>query len=659
MKSVLIAALLATGIAAAPAAQAVDLQAFIKKEAFNEIKLSPKGEYFAATVPLEDRTVLVVLRRSDNKLTANFGTGKYTHVSNFVWVNDERLIISTEEKIGVLNQPVPVGELYAINADGSQAELLIGQRVKSQGLETRIQPKKVEHIAAYLVDGLSGDEKNVVVAVEPFVADAFARVERMDVYTGRRATIGRAPIRNGQFFTDNRGSVRFVSGFGTDNLSKLYYREGEGSEWELVSNEASTPHELPIGFSADDSIAYFWAEQATGPDAIVSFDIASRTRKQLLRDDNTDPYSVIFRNGTRVPVGVRFMDGKPRNAFFDDTGPEARLYRSLEGAFGGDAVVITSQTSDGRLALIQTWSDRNPGDFFLFDTVEKKADHLLSRRDWFDPQRMGEMRPVTLEARDKMTLHGYITVPQGSSGNGLPMVVLPHGGPYGAQDVWGFETEAQLLASAGYAVLQLNYRGSSGYGRAFARSGATEWGGKMQDDLTDATRWAIQQGIADPKRICIYGASYGAYAALMGVAKESGLYQCAAGYVGVYDLPMMQKDSARTSKGLGNWSADWVGNDDTALYAVSPNRLADRIKVPVFLAAGGEDEVAPIAHTKMMEQALRKAGVPVESLYYPTEGHGFYVEKNRLEYYTRLLAFLSRHIGGATATSGTGAAAGK
>src|SRR3970282_1462644 len=183
------AVLLATGIAAAPAAQALDVQAFIKKEAFNEIKLSPNGDYFAATVPLEDRTVLVVLRRSDNKLTANFGTGKNTHVSGFVWVNHERLIISTEEKIGALNQPVPVGELYAINADGSQAELLIGQRVKSQGLQTRIQPKKIEQVAAHLVDGLSGDDKNVVISVEPFVIDAFARAERMDAYTGRRATL--------------------------------------------------------------------------------------------------------------------------------------------------------------------------------------------------------------------------------------------------------------------------------------------------------------------------------------------------------------------------------------------------------------------------------------------------------------------------------------
>ena len=170
----------------------------------------------------------------------------------------------------------------------------------------------------------------------------------------------------------------------------------------------------------------------------------------------------------------------------------------------------------------------------------------------------------------------------------------------------------------------------------------------MQDDLTDATRWAIQTGVADPKKICIYGASYGAYAALTGAAKEPGLYRCAAGNVGVYDLPMMQQEDARNSRTLGRWSKDWVGERST-LEAVSPVNMAGSIKVPVFLAAGGEDEIAPVGHTELMERRLKAAGVPVEATYYPTEGHGYYKEENRLDYYTKLLAFFSRHLGGATA----------
>lgn len=212
------------------------------------------------------------------------------------------------------------------------------------------------------------------------------------------------------------------------------------------------------------------------------------------------------------------------------------------------------------------------------------------------------MRPVSLAARDGLPLHGSLTVPRGSDGRGLPMVVIPHGGPIGEFDEGGFERDNQLLAAAGYAVLQINFRGSGHYGRTHIQAAAKQWGRAMQDEVTDATRWAI----ADPQRICIYGASYGAYSALMGAAREPSLYHCAAGYVGVYD-------------------------------------------VPVLLAAGREDQRAPVQHTERMEAALKQAGVPVEAVYYPREGHGLYGEASQRDYYTRLLAFLARSLGGATA----------
>ena len=265
---------------------------------------------------------------------------------------------------------------------------------------------------------------------------------------------------------------------------------------------------------------------------------------------------------------------------------------------------------------------------------------------------MAEMRPVTLKARDGLPLHGYLTVPKGSDGKGLPLVVMPHGGPYGIADVWGFDAQVQMLAAAGYGVLQVNFRGSAFRGRDFAAAGARQWGRAMQDDITDATRWAVQQGIADAERICIFGGSYGGYAALMGVAREPTLYQCAVGYIGVYDLPLMygQGDVRDERTGMA-FLRDWVGARD-GLASVSPVHLADRIQVPVFLAAGGEDERAPIEHSRRMERALRQAGVPVETLYYDTEGHGFYVDAHRVEFNERLLAFLSRHIGaGAGVTS--------
>lgn len=324
------------------------------------------------------------------------------------------------------------------------------------------------------------------------------------------------------------------------------------------------------------------------------------------------------------------------------------MYRSLEAAVGGEPVFITSASKDGRLQLVRTWSGSNPGDFFLYDTVAKKLEHLISRSEWIDPEKMASVEPFSFAARDGVQVHGYLTRPKGVT-QASSMVVMPHGGPFGIYDTWDYDRDAQMLAAAGYAVLQVNFRGSGNYGRAFQQAGARQWGGTMQDDVTDATRWAITQGHANAQKVCIYGASYGAYAALMGVAKEPTLYRCAAGYVGIYDLPIMYTaGDIQENKSGEMYLREWLG-DRASLTAISPVNLADRIKVPVFLAAGGKDERAPMQHSQRMEAALKKAGGSVESLYYPTEGHGFYTEPHQREYYSKLLAFLAQSLGGETA----------
>ncbi|WP_082607125.1 S9 family peptidase [Lysobacter sp. Root983] len=650
MMKLLHAVVLGAGLLIAmPAFSAVNVEAFVRRDRFNEIKLSPNGEYLAATVPLEDRTALAIIRRSDNKVTADFRLEKNTHVAEFWWVNPQRVLISMTRTFGDRDTPFRDGNLLAINADGTDPELLVGQSVRGEGAKTRIQPKKVEQVAAYLADGLREDEKNVIISVSPFGYDTYSRADEMDVYTGRRVTVARAPVRNASFVTDNRGNVRFAFGFGADNVRKLYYRGGADAPWEQIGDEAGTGMaEVPLGFSEDDKIAYLLAEQSNGPDAIVAYDPVARSRTQVMRDARVDPDEIVYRKGT-IPVGAFFVDGKREARFFDASAPEAGIYRALAPAFGADSIRVTSITDDQKLALVEVSSGRNPGDFYLYDTTTKKANHLLSRRDWFDPEKMAEKKQVSLQARDGLSLRGYLTLPSGSPGKNLPMVLLPHGGPFDVQTVWSFDGEAQLLAAAGYAVLQVDFRGSSGYGRQFVRAGAREWGGKMQDDLTDATRWAVREGIADANKICIYGASYGAYAALMGTAKEAGLYRCAVGYVGVYDLPAMHTSGDIQNRGSGEaYLREWIGVREE-LASVSPVRMVDRIKVPVFLAAGGRDMRAPIEHSIGMEKALRKAGVPVETLYFDMEGHGFYTEEHRREYYSRLLDFLARSLGGLTA----------
>lgn len=622
-----------------------EIEDFIRKQKFVDIKISPTGEYYAASVRVERKTALVILRRTDSKVMASMSIpGDRTHVSDFWWVNANRVLISPAEKTGALEAPSLTGDLYAVNVDGSKGGILVGQNVQSEGPGTHIQPRKVEDVAAFLVDDLPGNDKDVIISVSPFTADSYSRVEKLDVYTGRRQPITRAPVRNASFYTDNAGKVRFTAGQDTDLSNRLYYRATDDSEWKLINDtRESGLAELPLGFSPDDKIAYFRVEKSQGPDAIVAWDIAADTKTEVFRDDKADPYPIYVEGKL---CGVRVRDGLPRTHFFDPQSAVAKIYRKLEKAFSGQSLEITSITADGKLALVLVDGDRNPGDFFIFDATTNKADRLLSRKEWIDPERVAEVKPVSFKARDGLEIRGYLTAPVGGDAKNAPLIVYIHGGPYTIYDAWGFDEDVQILAAHGYAVLQVNYRGSDNYGHAFALAGKREWGGKMQDDITDATRWAIQQGIADPQKICLYGASYGGYASLMGVAKEPTLYRCAAGYVGVYDLPTMHTDGDVRDRASGKtYIEEWIGPKD-AVAKVSPNRLASQIKVPVFLAAGGEDERAPIQHTEMMEKALRNAGVPVDAVYYPTEGHGFYKLENEREFYAKLLMFFEKNLGG-------------
>lgn len=652
-------ALAALWLAACGTASAgtVDIESFVRKDEFQTLKISPTGQYLAATVPFEDRVALVIMDRTNKKLMGTFQLGRDSAIAGFTWVSPDRVLIGAAEKFGDLDRPQATGELFAMDASGGKTEMLIGQRVEGN-LGSRIQKKKAEIVAAFLVDDLPDDDKNVLVSVMPFTRDPYTRVERMNVYTGVRQLVTRAPVRNADFTTDHKGVVRFAHGADTDIVSKLYYRAGDAAEWTLFNDESASHHvEWPIGFSADDGIAYLQVEEPTGPDAIVAWDVASGKRTEVLRDAAMDP-TILYKPGTSVPVGAIYDGARPTMKFFDESSPEARLYRSLQAAFGDNAVTITSSTRDGVLNLVEAWSGRNPGDFYLFDTSAKKAEYVVSRARWFDPEKMAKVASFEFAARDGLAVRGYLTTPAGASGKGMPMVVMPHGGPFGISDEWQFDPQAQMLAQAGYAVLQVNYRGSGGRGRQFQHAGARQWGLAMQDDVTDATKWAIAQGIADPQRICIYGASYGAFAALMGAAKEPSLYRCAAGYVGVYDLPQLHAEETGKHGSIKTWANEWIGDDLAVLAENSPTHRAGSIKVPVLLAAGRADETAPVEHTEAMERALKGAGVQVEASYYAGEGHGFYKPENNRDYYTKLLAFLARSLGGGTAAA-TSATAGK
>jgi dipeptidyl aminopeptidase/acylaminoacyl peptidase len=643
-----VALLLASATLAPTYASAqVDLAPFLKRHEVDQVQLSPNGQYLAATVPLEDSTALVVMTVDGQKIVSKFSLGRNTHIARFDWVSPTRLVLTIAERMGSLDRPLVTGELYAVDADGSAPKLLVGSRTVGGGTASRID--KSEDVFASLVDDLPGDDRHVLIAVSPWSADPYTRLDSMDVYTGRRSPRAKAPVRRAGFLADHAGVARFAAGADSDNASKLYYRKDAEAPWTLVNDESRTGRgEWPVSFSANDSLAYLQVEQPKGPDALVEYNLATGARRELLRDPVFDPGRLIGSVGGDTIVGASYRGAESRNAFFDEDGKEATLYRTLEASFPGQRVTLQSVTRDGKLALVLLDGPDNPGDYFLFKVNEGQASYLLSKRRWMDPAKMAPTRPVAFASRDGVDIRGFLTMPRDVAGKLPPLVVMPHGGPFGIADMPDFDDDAELLARAGYAVLRVNYRGSGGRGREFQRLGARQWGGKMQDDLTDATRWAIREGLVDGQRVCMYGASYGGYASLMAVAREPDLYRCAVGYVGVYDLGLLHTSSWSMVGSTRTYVNEWIGPRE-ALGPVSPTTLAAQIKAPVFLAAGLQDTRAEPEHTKRMEKALRAAGVPVEAMYAQGEGHGFYTEAHRRELYTRMLAFLSKSLGGKTA----------
>lgn len=625
-------------------ASSLRVQDMVQRDEFEIARLSPDGEYLALSVPLGDSTALVVVDLRTMQRIGSANHGKNVHVLGFEWVASDRVVYWVGERFGELRAPQSTGELFAMNADGKKKELLIGFRAGNDiNRASNIKQRKPEMVYAALLDPMPSEPKFALVSVYKLDGSeaGHSRVERLNVLTGRRTTTALAPVPRATYLVDHSHEVRFASGSAIDNVDKLYYRDGKDAPWRLVNDEAVSGRTMQaIAFAADNGKAYVLATEASGPDRLYLFDPADSSFTRVLGEQSSDVAEVLLDPATRAPFGVHFVGSTGEAFLLNPDNETSRLYEALQNSFSGQRVYLGARSS-ADTGLIVTASDRLAGDIFLFDYKAKKAQFVLARSPWADPDAMRPMMPITFAARDGLTIPGMLTLPAGE-GKALPLVLYPHGGPIGIYDDWVFDPVVQWLASNGYAVLQVNYRGSGGYGRAFEQAGFREWGGKMQDDLTDATQWAIGQGIADPSRICIYGASYGGYAALMGAAKEPGLYRCAAGHVGVYDLRMIQSNPDAGVSVRTHFKAV-LGEEN--LDAVSPALLAERIQVPVLLTAGREDVTAPARHTERMRDALIKAGKEVDAKIYPGEGHTFFVEANQIDSYSRLLAFLDRHIG--------------
>jgi dipeptidyl aminopeptidase/acylaminoacyl peptidase len=633
-------------------AQAADdkpsIESFFKLAQYASMRLSPDGKHIAALAPVAGRQNLIVIDLANHSAKALTGLSN-RDVVNVGWVNNNRLLFWT----GTLGERVfdaRGGAIWAIDRDGGQI------RVISEGDESERNTAGIRFVGRPLsvVRLLPGDTDDIIAQEHVFAesgADPGA-LFRVDSRTGRKTVIsvGKPESAKSERWVVDRDGVPRALVVEARNSTRIYYRDGADAPWRKLDefDQLAADQWAPVAMASDGKRLIVSSHRG-GRDkaALMLYDPASQSFGETLAAHPQVDLSQLAgdKDGVR---GVRFEADREGHAWFD--ADIAAVQTTVDKAFP-DNVNNLSWSLDKQRFLVYSYSDISPGVFYLFDRKSNKMEWLADRRPWIDPKKMAHMQPVRYAARDGLEIPAYLTLPKDGPAKNLPLVMVIHGGPWVSGDGWYFDPEVQFLASRGYAVLQPNYRGTTRYGWKHYSSSFKQWGLTMQDDITDGVKWAVDQGIADPKRVCIYGGSYGGYATMMGLAKTPDLYKCGINYVGVTDLPLM----------LGaTWSdfaySDFIkygakrlmGDPDTdaaQLKATSPDQLAERITAPVLMAYGGADVRVPIEHGTRMKAALERQGKTPIWIVADGEGHGFRDIKNQVMFYGAMEKFLDANIG--------------
>lgn len=664
---VLMAMAALAGAAAAKPASQYSVEDFFRNSDFAALQLSPNGEWLAALGPHERRRNLFAMRLDDKaavRLTNFRGKGAdhgNRDVAYFLWANDERLLFGLDS---AGNESF---SLYAVNRDGTKGKELVKG---SQGIV-------LFPTSTFVLDRLDHDHEHVLVANNgrsKFYPDVY----RLNIYTGKMKRVETNPGHFLSWGTDRDGHVRFAVGHpdtggraqGEGELLRqmLYYRPTPDAEWQVAHSTHYFDGDIfiPLRFGGDNKTMYVATNQGRDTTALYAFDPGTgKLGELILADARADLAGEYIGAGLRLsprdhrPLWVSWQYEKPEKVMLDEE--FATLQNTIDNAFPDNENNITSISRDENRMLIHSGSDRDPGSYYLYDKAAGKIEFFARRRPWIKPQDMSEMTPVRYEARDGETIHAYLTVPAGREAKSLPLIINPHGGPYGIRDLWGYRAETQFLASRGYAVMQMNYRGSGGYGQRFIDIAWQKWGLEMQDDITDGVLWAIEQGIADPDRVCIFGASYGGYATMAGITGTPELYRCAVNYVGVVDLLALldYHHRFRDANFLQAWGKRAIGDrklDRARLLATSPINHLDKVQVPLYVVHGKRDPRVP-HDTQFMPliRKLKRTEIDYDYMVKNKEGHGFSGEENRVELYTALEKFFAEHLGGSAQVASAGA----
>jgi dipeptidyl aminopeptidase/acylaminoacyl peptidase len=587
-------------------------------------QISPDGTRMAYLAPVND-----VL----NVWVGTIGEDNYAPVTKdeergirfYAWAADNKHILYLQDAAGNENW-----RLYATNLESAETRDL----TPFENVHTQVVDQN-KHFPNELLIGMNKDN--------PQVHDVY----HLALDSGELTLVAKNPGNIIGWGTDASFNVRCAVTALPDGGRGLLYRESEQAEWkELLAWQGDDGlNSYPLNFSLDGQSLYLVDSRNANASRLVKMHIASGALTVIAEDSEYDVDSVMVHPDTYEIQAVAFNKDRVEWTVLDESIKVD--FDTIRDIHPGDFAVISRDDADANW-VVRFTVDNGPVAYYAYDRKNQAATFLFDNQPALSNHTLAQMQPISFTARDGLTVHGYLTLPPGRDKSSLPMVLDVHGGPW-VRDSWGYNPEAQWFANRGYACLQVNYRGSTGYGKRFLNAGNREWGAKMHDDLVDGVHWAIEQGIADPSKVAIYGGSYGGYAALVGATFTPDLFCCAVDIVGPGSLITLIKTIPPYWTPLLTVFYNRVGNPDTEeefLKSRSPLFRVEQIKIPILIAQGANDPRVKQSESEQIVEAMKSKGIEYEYLLFPDEGHGFAKPENRLKFYAAAEKFLAKYLGG-------------
>ncbi len=637
-----------SGAQAAPPAEA-----FGNLPLISMMRLSPDGHHIAAIQNIDGKPEVMIYAFTPTGVTSHeFGVADGL-VNDIAWAGNDHLIVICHANLkGPWDRDIEaLQRAVSISADAQNPVLLMGNygvgayNANTGGI-VDIPTDDPSHVYIQALEASGGETTGTHLSTFRTQLNVY----RVDVATGSSSLSETGSDQTGGWFMDGHGHA--IAKIDVDENLKATLFTGSGADWKPVySYDLSKGGEARLEeLTEDGNGIVIMRKNAAGLTVPYRFEFAGAklADEPLFQSSTYDIDGTIVDEWTRRVIGVSWSDTKPEQHYFD--ADWAALQKKLEDALPGQSVVIESADLAKDAFVIESSGPRQPPIFQLYTPANGQLSFLAAAYPLLTTSDLGEMRPYPYRASDGLAIDAYLTLPPGKDPHDLPTVIFPHGGPEFRDDI-GFDWWAQFMASRGYAVLQPNFRGSSGYGAKFRDAGNGQWGAKMQDDVTDGVKQLIADRIADPKRICIVGASYGGYAALAGATFTPDLYACVVAFAGVSDLPDMLDHEAYES-GTGSVAVSYwqsrIGDRDTdekSLEAASPARHADRVMAPVLLIHSDKDVTVPINQSVVENRALQAAGKNVQFITLEGDDHYLELASTRTQLLKAVETFLSAHIG--------------